>query len=124
MRRRSRTLFGRPGRRIDLMFRDQEVPAKQWRYFVDGEEVEAYSGVGEGGQRLAARSRPHLLDPFSPVGLFLAGALRPPGRGYLSRDLRTLRGLVLQDVVDLGPLPFRLVGLGYHDVLGPRSTRH
>lgn len=82
------TLFGRLGQRIDLVFRDQEGPAKRWRYFVDGEEVEAYSGVGEDGQpilraELAPRRlfpTPQYLSIVAPVmSQFEARLLQPPG---------------------------------------------
>ena len=79
--------FGRMGRQVDLVFRDQEGPAKRWCYSVDGEHIEAYAGLGANGQpilreELAPRRifpAPHYLSISVPVlGMFEARFLQPP----------------------------------------------
>ena len=87
--------FGRMGQRLNLVFRDQEGPTKRWHYSVDGEDIDAYAGVGANGQpilrdELAPRRvfpTPQYLSVSAPVmGMFEARFLQTPG-GIPARPL-------------------------------------
>ena len=84
---RMRAAFGRMGKRIDLLFRDQEGAAKRWRYAVDGEDIEVYNGVDANGQpilreELAPRrvfpAPQYLSITKSVMSMFEARILQPP----------------------------------------------